>query len=421
VIKPNNQAAQLSAFSKFGIDNILNTIDCGFLVLEQDGTIAFANKAAADMFLYQEEELIGLHFNVLLKINYCEKYEFYFKHYQKTGENPFVSTSKKIDAVTKYGYAFPIAHTFVELKNNNDIFLAVSIQDLSEIKAQQKFLETVIENMPNMVFVKDAKSLKYTLFNRAGEQLLGMPRNMILGKSDHELFPAEQANAFVQKDKQVLQQHEASDIPEEPIQTSFNSTRYLHTRKMCIRDRRGNPQYLLGISEDVTEKKRLTEELIRQSNEDQLTKLANRHALKAFVKHETKRAQRINSKLGVVYMDLNKFKPINDTYGHQAGDDVLVAFSNRLKGFARETDCVARIGGDEFVVVLTDIHNKSQVDCFCQRVKQSFRQEIETEFGNFEISASIGISLYPDDGESIEQLLQRADHAMYTAKNSSPR
>jgi PAS domain S-box-containing protein len=124
-----------------------------------------------------------------------------------------------------------------------------------ELRNSERFLDSVLEHIPNMVFVKDAEELRFVRFNRAGEELLGYSQGELIGKSDHDLFPSHEADSFVQKDREVLASGEIVDIPEEPIDTRENDSRLLHTRKVAIRDARGEPRYLLGISEDITDRK----------------------------------------------------------------------------------------------------------------------------------------------------------------------
>jgi PAS domain S-box-containing protein len=123
------------------------------------------------------------------------------------------------------------------------------------LRDSERFLDSVLEHIPNMVFVKDAEELRFIRFNRAGEQLLGYSREDLIGKSDRDLFPRQEAEFFVQRDREVLASGEIVDIPEEPIETRENGSRTLHTRKIAIRDDRGEPRYLLGISEDITDRK----------------------------------------------------------------------------------------------------------------------------------------------------------------------
>ncbi len=117
------------------------------------------------------------------------------------------------------------------------------------------FLDAIIENIPDMVFVKEADRLSFVRFNRAGEQLLGIPRAQLLGKSDNDFFPPDEAKFFVDKDRETLARRTMVDIPEEPIQTAAGE-RWLHTKKVPILDAAGEPRFLLGISEDITERKR---------------------------------------------------------------------------------------------------------------------------------------------------------------------
>jgi len=126
-----------------------------------------------------------------------------------------------------------------------------------ETRHNQALLASIIENMPHMIFVKDAKTLKFVHFNQAGEQLLGYPREELIGKSDYDVFPEQDADVFTAMDRKVLQRGHSLDIPEEPIETRRKGRRLLHTKKVPINGDDGTPQYLLGISEDITERKHI--------------------------------------------------------------------------------------------------------------------------------------------------------------------
>ncbi|HLO49430.1 MAG TPA: PAS domain S-box protein [Kamptonema sp.] len=125
----------------------------------------------------------------------------------------------------------------------------------------QQFLNLIIENIPNMLFVKDAENLQFLRFNKAGEELLGYPKEVLLGKSDYDFFPPEEADFFIAKDRETLTNGKVLDIPEEQVQTNHQGTRILHTRKIPILDELGNPKYLLGISEDITARKQAEAQL----------------------------------------------------------------------------------------------------------------------------------------------------------------
>ena len=151
-----------------------------------------------------------------------------------------------------------------------------------ELHRTRSFLESIVENLPNMVFVKEAADLRFVLFNRAGEELLGYRRQELLGKNDHDFFPKQQADFFTGIDRTVLAASNPVDTSEEEISTRANGTRILHTRKAAIRDAAGRPAYLLGISEDITERK-LADRRIR--------------ALNDHLQHQTARLREANEEL----------------------------------------------------------------------------------------------------------------------------
>lgn len=134
------------------------------------------------------------------------------------------------------------------------------------LRRSEVFIKSVVENLPHMIFVKKAKDLTFVSFNKAGEDLLGHSREALMGKSDYDFFPEEQADFFMEKDRQVLKAGGVLDIPEETIETKHQGRRILHTRKIPIYDETGEPQYLLGISEDITEGKQV-EAALRESEE----------------------------------------------------------------------------------------------------------------------------------------------------------
>lgn len=158
---------------------------------------------------------------------------------------------------TRDGRSFAVARDETHSRQSHE-----KVQDLN------RFLDAIVENIPNMIFVKEAERLAFVRFNRAGEELLGLQRTALLGKTDFDLFPPQEAVFFQEKDRETLNGKVLVEILEEPIATAHGE-RWLHTKKVPIVDERGTPKYLLGISEDITELKKTREQLVRSREETQ--------------------------------------------------------------------------------------------------------------------------------------------------------
>ncbi len=167
---------------------------------------------------------------------------------------------------------------------------------------------------------------------------------------------------------------------------------------------------------DVTEERAHEEELIRRSNEDPLTRLPNRYWVEGHLRDAIARAEREDTMFALLFIDLDGFKAINDTWGHAAGDELLRTAACRLKEAVRPQDCVTRFGGDEFVIVIEDIADAFDAAQASERIQRAFRRTIRMSYGEYVVGASIGISLFPTDGKEPRVLLQNADVAMYSAK-----
>ncbi len=175
-------------------------------------------------------------------------------------------------AIRPDGSEFPVQLAVSAIQLTDGLVSIAFLTDLSEIKRTEEALreskqlvESIVDNVPLMIFVKEARDLRFVTFNKAGEALLGLDRKDLLGKSDRELFPPEQAAFFTAKDRQVLDSGASLDIPEEPLQTLRNGERLVHTRKVCIKGADGRTKYLLGISEDITERRLEEDRLKRMS------------------------------------------------------------------------------------------------------------------------------------------------------------
>ncbi len=283
------------------------------------------------------------------------------------------------------------------------------------LRQREQELDTIIESLPNMLFVKDAENLRFVRFNKAGEALIGKSRDELIGCNDYDFFPKEQADFFTSKDRQVLDSSETVDIQEEPIET-HKGVRFLHTRKVCIRDEDGNPKYLLGISNDITERKQQEERILHQAHFDALTDLPNRFLALDRLSQLINEAHRDSERVAVLFLDLDDFKKINDTMGHDTGDILLKEAASRLQEVMRRGDTIGRLGGDEFIILLSGLNDVTDARPAAETLINQFREPFKIEGRDLILTASIGIALYPDDGDNPSELLRNADSAMYYSK-----
>jgi PAS domain S-box-containing protein len=213
------------------------------------------------------------------------------------------------------------------------------------------FLTTVVENIPAVVFVKDPAQGRFVLLNRAGEEFLGVSRDQIISKTDHDFFPKEEADRLVARDQRALESGQLQVVEEEPVHTPHNGIRCLRTRMIAIRDSTGHPCYLLGISEDITEQKLAGERIRFMAHHDGLTGLANRALFRQHLDAAMTEYRRARRGVSLLFFDLDGFKRINDTLGHPTGDALLRMLADRLHHCADQGDIVARLGGDEFGIL----------------------------------------------------------------------
>lgn len=184
----------------------------------------------------------------------------------------------------------------------------------------------------------------------------------------------------------------------------------------AVKDSEGEIQNFVALFTDITIIKEHEKELEHLAHHDALTSLPNRMLLWDRLSQAIAEAQRYNTYLAVLYIDLDGFKEINDTYGHSIGDELLIAVSKRIASLLRKNETVARLGGDEFVALLTDLKNPQECELILKRIIEAMSEVIVIHGIDLYISASIGISFYPDDSLNAEELILYADKAMYSAK-----
>ena len=286
----------------------------------------------------------------------------------------------------------------------------------SPLGQSEGFLTGMLENMPAVVFVKDSTTGRFILLNRAGEEFLGVPRAAIIGKTDHDFFPREEADRFVARDRRALQSRQPQVVEEEPVHTPHNGIRCLRTKIIAVRDSADRPLYLLGISEDITEQKLAGERIKYMAHHDGLTSLANRALFRQQLDAAMTEFRRTGRKVTLYFFDLDGFKKINDTLGHPIGDALLRMLADRLRHCAGDGDTVARLGGDEFGILHPASPNAKDETALARELVQRISKPYDVGGNRLTVTASIGISASGEACADSDRMLRNADVALYRAK-----
>ncbi|MBF0387307.1 MAG: EAL domain-containing protein [Candidatus Omnitrophica bacterium] len=282
---------------------------------------------------------------------------------------------------------------------------------------ERNLLKTLINNLPDSIYVKDPDGKKI-LTNRADLDFIGaINENDVLGKTDNELFAENMANQFNHDDNRVLRHGHSIINKEEVIEDALGVKRCLLTSKIPLRDDSGNVFGMVGIGRDISERKLLENKLLNMAHYDTLTSLPNRTLFFERVTTALSHARRSNTKCALLFVDLDHFKSVNDTLGHSVGDILIRDAAARLMECVRESDTLARLGGDEFIIFLNGLDDGQQAQVIANRIRESFNTPRNVVGNDLFITASVGISVFPEDGSDLEELLKNADTAMYAAKD----
>lgn len=280
----------------------------------------------------------------------------------------------------------------------------------------QEFLDTIVENIPIAVFAKCANDSRYILLNRAGEDYYGVPREQMLGRTPEEIFPADVARMVNEQDRRVVASGMPMFLEEHLLEIGVKGhDRVVNSRKMLITDAAGDPQYLVGVIEDVTERVNTQQRISYLAHHDALTDLPNRSAFNVALDDRLERAQEASTSFAVLSLDLDRFKDVNDVFGHSVGDMMLRAAAERLVAEA-DGAFVARIGGDEFMILMPGDARREDVLSLAERLVEAIGKEFEVDDYLSHVGLSAGIAIYPDDGLDAATLLANADSALYRAK-----
>ncbi|MDD5181008.1 MAG: PAS domain S-box protein [Gallionellaceae bacterium] len=280
-------------------------------------------------------------------------------------------------------------------------------------------LRAIIDTALNAVVQMNAEGI-ITGWNSQAEKIFGWTREEALGRVLHEtIIPPQYREAHVHGLKRFLACGEGSllnsqtemaalhrDGHEFPVELSITS---INTADGCEFN---------AFIQDITQRKESENLIWKQANYDTLTGLPNRRMLHDRLTQEIKKAHRADLKMALLFIDLDRFKEVNDTLGHNMGDLLLVEAARRIGDCVREADTVARLGGDEFIIILSELEDASSIERVAESILQKMAEPFQLGNEVAYVSASMGITLYPDDATEVEDLLKDADQAMYVAKNA---
>lgn len=260
---------------------------------------------------------------------------------------------------------------------------------------------------------------------------ISMIKVVNVNKATEELYEAESKNELVSNLDRILTEESYNTFEKEIIsliegQTRFESEtvhqtlkgkdKYVFVRRTLVSGYEKTWSKIFASIVDITERKQAEKELAYMATHDTLTGLPNRVLLNDRFKLAIAHARRYNQKLGLMLLDLDNFKKINDTFGHHVGDEFLKAVAKRLKEILRKSDTIARIGGDEFILLLPEISGYEGAEKVAQRITDAFQEKFVFDEYELNITASIGTAIYPDNGKELDTLMRNADMEMYRLK-----
>jgi diguanylate cyclase (GGDEF)-like protein/PAS domain S-box-containing protein len=285
----------------------------------------------------------------------------------------------------------------------------------SELESTRSFLNTIIENVPSPIIVKNIPDLRYLLINRAAEKYWGVDRAIALGKTAGEIMPRLSAEKIEAEDKKLIESGEVAFLGEHAVATPANGTRIVTATRLRVKAPDGNPQYLISVINDLTERKLDEQRIKHMARHDALTDLPNRAAFNDCIASTIGLAAASRESFALLCMNLDRFKAVNDVFGHALGDALLREVGRRLSTVSHGS-FLARLGGDEFAVITPTGMQPAAIEALAQRLATALDCDIEINGNTLRVGATIGIGIYPQDGADAAALVANADAALFRAK-----
>jgi len=285
------------------------------------------------------------------------------------------------------------------------------------LDSEKMLFQAILDNAPLGIWFIGLDG-RMQFVNKTFCAAMGIPEGGFLAAKCYvDVMPSNVAAGFLRSDEECLTQNGPHQSLEW-LPFVDGKDHLMEITRVKVLDKAGLPMGLIGLAADVTQLKQHAKQLERIAHFDALTDVPNRVLFADRLRQALAHSKRENSTLAVCYLDLDGFKIINDTMGHDAGDRVLIEVTKRIKATIRVDDTVARLGGDEFAVLLQGLHATEECSTSLNRLLEAIGQPIEIKGKLFEVSASIGVTQYPGDEYDADTLLRHADQAMYSAKQS---
>ena len=398
----HNLEQELSA-SEFRNRLLFELASDGILLADHTGIVKRANGRISDLTGLAKTELLG---------------RFFWEPFEVDTESLAVDRGKVRFVETEHrpaqGAPTPVELSISVLPGGMIQVLVRDLRNQKKGQEQMQLLARVFDSIVEGVFVAD-RSRNLTTVNRAFMAISGYDMSELAGKNV-SLFRtplhSRQFYANLWRDLEKQGKWEGEMV----LRKKSGEEEEQWASLSAIRDDNGQISHFVGIFIDLTERKRYEDRLYYLAHHDSLTDLPNRSLFSQHLDRALNRATRSNQRFAIFFLDLDKFKSINDTYGHDAGDRLLCETADRLRKTLRKGDTVSRYGGDEFNILVEDIRELEDVTVVADKVVQSLSEPIALDGKFHRVSPSIGISIFPEDGTTAEELLQTADKSMYRAK-----
>jgi diguanylate cyclase (GGDEF)-like protein/PAS domain S-box-containing protein len=414
-------------------------LDC-IITMDHEGRVVEFNPAAERTFGYLRDEIVGQSLaEFIIPARYRARHRESLAKYLRSGTSSILGKRIELSALRASGSEFPVELTVTRIDLPGPPMFTAYLRDISERKRAEERLrqaETtyrrLVEQIPAVTYIDAPNDISSTIF-------ISPQIEALTGYSPEEwtMDPELWVKLLHPDDREsVLTESARTNATGDPFTSEYRliardgRTVWLRDESVLIRDEKGRPQYWQGILLDITERKQAEEEVAFLAYHDRLTGLPNRAMFEEIMQLDLARARRHRLSVAVLYMDLDNFKLINDSLGHEAGDELLRQVAARITEASRETDLVARLGSDEFLILLSDIEHGPgpaapgtallAVETVASRLHECLREPFRIEDSEFYVSASIGISVYPIDARDGRTLLKHADAAMYRSKKFGP-